>query len=340
MTLSNVNLIKLDDTEQIAIDQYVHTPHESGIALTKLSELIYGTGGISSGSPMMDLFIPPNRPGWTRVWIARPGELKSTMLRIIAKREAERIKREGLKDKCVVIVSYEEAIDTQELALTPGIDKDKFWEGLVEPATVRAATLQRDMLDIYWIGESMLKSSPDQAPMSVNMVMAGINAIKKAYGKTPTLVLWDYIQETYVDREVSDRRQKIIDAMSDVIRMCILLGIPIDIGSQAKQTSRDNQPWPIPKKGDSEYSFYPEQKATNVVGIWRVWETHRDDMLMQNNGLKLQGWRTTFELSPNLTVFRTSKGRYRQQKMSLPVDVDPGRMTVSDLPNARMELAI
>lgn len=336
--MANINKIQLDDTEKVAMERFVHTPKEAGVALYRLAEQLYGTEGISSGSPLMDYFIPPNRPGWTRIWKARPGELKTTMLRIVAKEESKRIKRERELDKCVIIVTYEEAVDAQELLFT-GVNTDRFWKGLVDPVDVEAATLKRNELPIYWIGESMMKSSPDQSPMSVNMVMAGINAIRKSYGLTPTVVLWDYIQETQVDRASKDRKQKIIDAMGDVIRMCKLLGISIDMGSQAKQKSIDNLPWPIPIQGDSEYSFYPEQKAQNVIGIWRVWNTHRSNPAAQAHGIKLQGWDTEFDLEPNLTVFRSSKTRYAMQRKELGVLIDPVTMTVKEIAHTRHQLS-
>jgi len=335
--MANINTIKLDDTEEIALEKFVHTPYQSGQALIKLAEQLYGTEGISLGTPLLDYFIPPTRPHWTRVMIARPGELKSTWLRIMAKIEAQKNNDNGWNDKCVVIVTYEAGIDTQELYFTD-LDKEKFWKGMLEPETVQVSVNRRQELKIFWIGESSLKTSVTDARMSPNMVMAGISAIKKAYGMAPSLVLWDYIQETQVDRASLDRKQKIIDAMGDVIRMCDLLAIPFEVASQAKQTSLERLPWPIPEKGDSEYSFYPEQKGSTAVGSWRVWETHRDNENVQRNGIKLQGWKEPFEMHPNLTILRSSKARYGKQRMAVPALVDPVAMTVSDLPKARWQL--
>lgn len=337
--MANINLINLDPTEEIALEKYVHTPYEAGQSIVKLAKQIYGTEGISMGSPILDYFIPPTRPHWTRTLISRPGELKSTMLRIMAKVEAQKNRDNGRHDKCAIVVTYEAGIDTQELYFTPDIDKEKFWKGMIEPEIVQRAVSKRQELGIYWIGESSFKTSASDAPMSANMVMAGISAIRKAYGKTPSVVLWDYIQETQVDRKAPDRKQKIIDAMSDIIRMCDLLSIPFEVASQAKQTSLDNIPWPIPEKGDSEYSFYPEQKSSTAVGSWRVWETHRDNAKVQREGIKLQGWERPFELEHDLTIFKSSKTRYGLQKMAVPVLVDPVNLVVRDLPQVRMELS-
>lgn len=338
--MSNLNKIDLDDTEEIALEKYVHTPAETQLALYELAKLLYGSPGISAGSPLMDLFIPPNRPQWVRIWIARPGELKSTMLRIIAKEEALRLQREGIKDKCVVIVTYEEAADAQSLLFHPALDPEKFWDGMIEPAKVKAATLRPNTLPIYIIGESMLKDTPSDAPMTVNMVMAGINGIKKAYGQTPSLVVWDYIQETTVKGDKGNRTPNIIEAMGDVIRMCGILGIPFDAGSQASQASLENLPLPIPKKFQGSYSIYPEQKAHIVIGMWKVWETHRDDINIQTNGLKLgKPWKASFELHPFLTVFRSSKARHSKQLYPYACHIDPVNLAVKDLKQVKEELS-
>ena len=329
---------KTSDTEKLALDHYVHTPYESGLAAYDLAVQLYGTEGISMGNPLLDLFVPPNRPGWTRVLLARPGEFKSTLLRIIAKTEALRLKRENIADKCVVIVTYEEAVDTQALFFLPEIDMAKFWDGKVHPDKIVTATARPDQLDIFFIGESMKKNSANKPPMSVNIVMAGIAGIMKEYGKKASIILWDYIQETQVEKDTGDRKNKVISAMSDVIRMCILLGIPIDIGSQAKQTSLERTPWPIPEKGDSEYSFYPEQKGTNVVIIWKPWETHRNNPLAQSQGIKLQGWNEHLELSPKLAVIGTTKKRYGLQMQNLPVYVDPVNLTITDIPQIKQQM--
>lgn len=337
--MANINLITptMDDTEKLALAQFVHTPFQSGQALIKLAEQLYGTEGISLGSPLLDYFIPPTRPHWTRLTIARPGELKSTWHRIMARIEAQKNKDNGWHDKCVIVVTYEAGIDTQELYFTD-LDKEKFWKGLIEPEVVQASVNRRQQLNIFWIGESSLKTDITDARMSVNMVMAGISAIKKAYNMTPSLVLWDYIQETEVDRDAMDRTQKIIDAMGDVIRMCDLLAIPFEVASQAKQKSLERDP-PIPEKGDSEYSFYPEQKTSTAIGSWRVWETHRDNEKVQREGtITIPGWKEPFEMHKNLTVVKSSKARYGQQKMAVPVLVDPVELTVTDIPQARWQL--
>lgn len=339
--LANINKISLSDTEEIALSTYVHSPQDAQTAFVRLAEMIFGTPGIPIGSTLLDMFIYPNRPGWVRTWIARPGELKSTMLRIIAKNEALRIVKDGEQDrKYVAFITYEEAVDTQELHFQEksSYTNDDFWKGLVSPQQATRSSINRVGLPIWWFGDSMLKSTLAPPPMTINMVLAGIKAVEKAYGLVPSLILLDYIQEIQVERDTGETRtQKIIDGMGDLIRLGEIVGAPVELGSQAKQTSADKSP-PIPGPRDGEYSYYPEQKSTGVNGIWRVWNTHRDDVQCQNEGLKLVGWRTRFELSPNLSVFRPAKARHTMLKMPVPVLVDPTTLTVTDIPEAVREL--
>lgn len=338
--MANINRITLSDTEEVALSTYVHSPQDSQTAFVKLAETIYGTSGISAGSTLLDTFIYPNRPGWVRTWIARPGELKSTMLRIIAKTEAERIIRDGEQDsKYVAFVTYEEAVDTQELHFQKkDYTNDDFWRGLVSPERASKSSMSRLDLPIWWFGDSMLKSTLAPPPMTLNMVMAGIMGVEKAYGLLPSLLLLDYIQEAQVEREDGmDRKAKIIQGMGDLIRLGEIVGAPIELGSQAKQTSADKSP-PIPGPRDGEYSYYPEQKSTGVNGIWRVWNTDRDNLEYQREGVKLAGWRTRFDLEPHLTVFRPAKARHTMLKMPVPALVDPTTLTITDLKKAVAEL--
>jgi hypothetical protein len=339
--LANIQQVQLSDTEEIALSTYVHSPQEAQTAFVDLADTIYGTSGISAGSTLLDRFIYPNRPGWVRTWIARPGELKSTMLRIIAKTEAERIVRDGEEgSRYVAFITYEEAVDTQELHFQEKGDytNDDFWSGRVSPKMATRSSMKRLDLPIWWFGDSMLKSTLAPPPMSINMVLAGIKGIEKTYGLVPSLILLDYIQEIQVEREDGENRtQKIIDGMGDLIRLGGLVGAPVELGSQAKQTSADKSP-PIPGPRDGEYSYYPEQKSTGVNGIWRVWNTDRDNVQFQRDGVKLVGWRTHFDLTPHLTVFRPAKARHSILKMPVPVLVDPTDLTVTDIPAAVAEL--
>lgn len=331
--------LDLTTQEEIALTSYVHTPLEAQAAFVALGKKIYGTTGISAGSPMLDQFIFLNRPGWVRTWLGRPGEGKSTIMRILAMTEARRLVEENLTDKYyVAFVSYEESIDSQEIHFRDRIYKtEDFWRGTVKPEYVIRSSINRPNIPIYWFGESMMKSNINSPPMTIDMCISGIMGVFKNEGKKPSLIIIDYAQEVEVERKGRKRTDDVIAGMRDILKLAEHIGCPVELGSQAKQTSKDRSP-PIPELDDNEYSYFLAQKSQNVVGIWRCWVTEKDKTHVQNNGVKLPGWREPFDLVPNLTVLRPNKSRYSMMKMAVPVLVEVEEMRIKDLDSARRQL--
>lgn len=337
--MSNELDLKLTPQEETALTSYVHTPLESQAAFVELGKKIYGTTGISAGSPMLDQFIFLNRPGWVRTWLGRPGEGKSTIMRILAMTEARRLITENLTDKFyVAFVSYEESIDSQEIHFRDRIySTEDFWRGRVKPEDVIRSSINRANLPIYWLGESMMKSNINSPPMTIDMCISGIVGLYKNEGIKPSLIIIDYAQEVIVERRGRKRTDDVIEGMRDILKLAEHIKCPVELGSQAKQTSKDRRP-PIPDLDDTEYSYFLAQKSQNVVGIWRCWSTHKDDAAAQNNGIKLPGWREPFALKPNLTVLQPNKSRYSMLKMAVPVLVNVEEMRIEDLESARRQL--
>lgn len=328
----------LNETEETALESFVHTPIEANAAFVELANTIHNTTGISTGSPILDQFIFPTRPTWVRTWKARPGEGKTTMLTILAATEARRLLKEKIKNRYVAYISYETAVDTQEIHFQErSYDKEKFWRGEVPMDAVIRGGVRRSDLPIYIFGESMMKSGIGSPPMTINMVVAGIYGLYKTQGILPSLLILDYAQEIQVERHHQKRTQDIIEAIGDVIRMGTLVKCPIELGSQAKQTSVDKNP-PIPALEDSEYSYYISQKSAIDVGMWRCWVTHKDNPAAQQNGIKVTGWEGTFPLSPNLTVFRANKNRYGMLKMAVPALVDVEKLRIQDIESVSRQL--
>lgn len=333
--------MNLTDTERYALEHFVHTPIEAQAAFNQLAEMMYGRPGISLGSPLLDRAILPTRPGWIRVIGGRTSEGKSTMLRIIAKREAQRLIDNKLTDThYVAFVSYEESVDSQEAEFAEGLDMDKFWRGQVAPNMALKASINRANLPIYWIGESMMKSSMDSQNMTINMVLAGIIATYKTEKKLPSLIVIDYAQEIEIEKQKAKRTEDVIEGMKDVIALARKAKCAIEIGSQGKEVTYDRNP-PILKARDMEYSYYISQKATSVVTLWRPWVTHRDDPKIQREKvIWIPGWKEPFELSPNLTVISPAKVRKQIMWRVIPVLMDPVKLVITDLEQVERELRL
>jgi len=331
--------IDLTPDEERALEFYVHTPTEAQAALMALGKQLANGRGISTGSRVMDHYIVPTRAPWVRGWLARPNEYKTTMLSILGMREAEGLNRSGQVDKFYVAhISYETAIDAQVIRYTDHYDFtiEDFWRGKVKEDAIMRAGLGLPDIPIYWFGESMMKSTirTNPPPMTIDMCLAGMRAIYKTEGRTPSLIILDYAQEILVDPKLhgKKRTEQVISAVRDVLRLAAQVKAPVEIGVQAAQRSLDNKPYPIPGKRDVEWAYFIEQKVDTLVGMWSVWATHANDKQMQDYGLSLPGYKNmAFTLEPGLTVMRTNKQRPALTKMDFPVIVDVPNLKIKDI---------
>lgn len=326
-------MTNLTKTEQQAYEQYVHTPTQAQQALYQLAQEIYGTTGISTGSAVLDHYMIPTRQNWVRLWVGASGHGKSTMLRAIAMNAAKKLQKEGAKDLYVAHITYEEAVDAQEIYYEKGdFTAEDFWRGKVEPSKVLQAGMNRAALPIYWLGESMMKSSVDSVPMTIDLCMAGLRAIWKIEGKLPAVIMLDYVQEIHVEGQ-GKRTELVFQAMQKVVSMGIRTKCAIELAVQANQVSLDRNP-PIPTARDIEYSHKIFQKATNAVATWRPWMTHKDNQDAMENGIPLKGpdgENHMYPLSPNLTVCRPLKHRPGLLRMSVPIEIHPSTLEITDL---------
>lgn len=321
----------LSPEERLAYGQFVHNPTQAYQSHVELSKKLFGTKGVSSGSTNLDQVMIPTRGPWVRVWVAAQAQGKSTMLRVIAYNAAKKLVRENLTDRFYIAhISYEEAIDAQEIyyQMDRQHTNEEFWRGQVDPDKVVAGGLSRAELPIYWLGESMSRSEIDSPPMTIDLCLAGMRAIYKTEGLLPACIVLDYVQEVEVGPYMgAQRTEKVIHAMKQIMRMGTLTGCAVELGAQARRTSLANNP-PLPGSDDLEWAHYVSQKATNMVGLWRPWTTHKNDEDARNYGISIDG--VSYNLSPMLTVARPLKHRPGLLSQSIPMKVNPDTLEVED----------
>jgi len=326
-------MTKLTKDQEAAYHNYVHTPTESNTAFIELGKQISGTKGISLGSSNLDFVIIPTRPGWYRYHLARPGEGKTTMLNAIALNEANRLENEGLTDRYYVArITWEEAADSQELHFQRNrtYTNAEFWRGEVPVDKMIASSMDRPNLQVYTLGDSMLKTTMDSMRMTVKVVIDGLMAIWYIENKKPSLITLDYAQEIEVEGSHNKRTEDVIQAIQDVMYLGIKFKCPLEIGVQAAQRSLDNKPWPIPSQRDIEWAFYIHQKATTGIAYWRPWVTHKDDQKIKNKGNMIGIGDKEYRFSPNLMVASTTKHRPGLIPKAIPFLLYPDTLTIED----------
>jgi len=330
-----INQITKD--EQEAYNNFVHNPTQAYQEFCELGRKLHNSRGIETGSKNLDKVMIPTRGPWVRVWLAAQSQGKSTMLRIIAFNEANRLVMEDLDDKFYVAhITYEEAVDAQELYYQRNrkYTNEQFWRGDVEPSEIVKGGLTRADLPIYWLGESMSRSNINSPPMTIDMCMAGLRAIYKIENKLPSCIILDYVQEVEVGPYIGNERTlRVIEAMRQIMRMGTITGCAIELGAQARRTSLKNKP-PLPEPDDLEWAHYVSQKATNIVGLWRPWTTHRNHGNAIQQGITIN--KVVYPFDEYLTVAKTLKHRPGKQGATIPMKVDPDTLTVTDFKNVNM----
>jgi hypothetical protein len=261
------------------------------------------------------------------------------MLRIIALNEARKLKELEAKKKIpkdkfyVCHMTWETAVDAQEpyYHVNRHYTMEDFWHGRVDPAMVIQGGLERAELPIYWLGESMARTTPDSPRMTVNLCIAGMRALWREDGKLPSVIIMDYVQEIEVEGNPNrPRTERVIEAMRQIIHLGTETGCAIELGAQARRVSLQNNP-PLPNADDVEWAHYVIQKATNVVGLWRPWTTHSKDEDARDHGIPLN--QVKFPLSPELVLARPLKHRPGKLGYTVPMRVYPDLLKIVDFPS-------
>ncbi len=328
---------KLTDPDEIhAYANFVHSPAEAYRVSVELAKVLYGSRGVSSGSKNLDEVCFPTIPSWVRVWLGAQGQGKTTVLRIIANLEADKLLELEAQDKIpkgkfyVAHMSWETAVDAQEPYYHSNrkYTMEDFWKGKVDPALVIQGGLERSKKPIYWLGESMDRTTPDSRAMTVDLCIAGMRALWREDGKVPSCIVMDYVQEVEVAGNPNrPRTERVIEAMRQIIHLGTEVGCAIELGAQARRVSLQNNP-PLPNADDVEWAHYVIQKATNVNGIWRPWTTHAGDKNARQYGIECNS--EFFDLTPELVLVRPLKHRPGRLGYTVPMQVYPDLLKIID----------
>lgn len=324
-------LDKLTDTQRVSYQNYVHMPSAANAAFNTYAKNIYGSEGISTGSRVMDAVVIPTRPGWLRIWNAPSGNKKTTQLQMMAMHEARRLVRENKADKkYVALVVYEETVESTEQRISATtIDSNAFYRGRINPESIANATINRPGLPIVVFGTSLMKTKIGVPPMTIEMVMAGIEAIDRHHDMQPSAIIVDYAQVIEVEQPTGNRTLDVINAMNDVVHLSKQVDAAVELGVQANSRVLDYQV-PIPGPKDTEYSHYIHQVSSAHMGGWYPWSTHSKDPDARRDGITIGGH--NFRLTPWLQVWRSNKHRHGVLDGTVAVEYDHRKMEIRDFP--------
>lgn len=256
--------------------------------------------------------------------IGRPGHSKTTLGGYLVKREAERLAANGIENRYAAHISWEQPVEELEAMYHSGKYgvSDVAW-GRVPIGEVIANTAKRPGLPVWLFGESIYSTTFDTPPMTIERVYDGIRGIYKEWGKLPSLLFFDYIQDIPVPSE-RDRYSQVSAAMRMVKRLAVQAKTPVILGVQANARVDDYKS-PIPTLRDAEWSAVIGQKSDAVISLWRPIRTFlpQDEPFIEVGG-------KDYDNTEQLLVIKLLKQRFEKGYGIWAVRFDPDELTLND----------
>ena len=304
------------------------TPAELGSLLIDYGDLASEGGGLDWGIPKLDRQIIPSRAGQLNFIIARPGNGKTTVAAIRAKRAAQKIIDQGEENrKTVLVISLDQAVEEVFAMMTcKGFTvTDLAWGRVPHPTLVQHA-LDTAGLPVRFIGKSVTRHSNTR--LTFDEIFAAIDDIHKTHRVTPSHIMFDYIQIARTDqRDRENKAEQVADAVARAADLSFAYGATIDICAQASREVDKNK-FKLPTLADCQWSSAIEQEGYKVISLWRPVLTEP-----QGSEIELAGRRTP--VTQNLIVMKLLKQKMEAAGHVYPLYLDPAAVTLADLESQR-----
>lgn len=254
---------------------YIKTPAESGTSFLRYAEHLREHPGVLFGTPRLQKYVIPAKPGEVVAFVGRPGHGKSSIMSYFARQEALSIIRSGkaalsLKHtgETVLYATYEQSIESQEASSQAGLGSfsisDVHW-GKVQEKDLIKANQERVKLPLWLAGQSFYE--PGKPPMYIDSLYDDIQNICRDFNIKFNLICLDYLQRIPV-RKGSERHLQVAEAILGAKELAMSVGCPVFIGVQAKE-SVDKQQDKMPGMGDTYYTSELDHTVDKGFGLMK-----------------------------------------------------------------------
>ena len=300
------------------------TAAELGNLMREYGDVAAQGGGLDWGIAKLDKTMIPSRAGQLNFIIARPGNGKTTIAAIRAKRAAKRIMQHQTQDKeCVVVISLDQAVEEVFPMMTANRKftvSDLAWGRVPHEALVQHA-LDSSPLPVRMIGKSVMRRSNTQ--MTFDQIFAAIDDIYKTHKVTPTHVMLDYIQIARTSNNpYKSKAEQVSEAVQRAADLSFAYGCTIDICAQAGREV-DKNAIKLPALSDCQWASAIEQEGYKVISVWRP-------VLTEGMGAKLKLFGNEFIVSQDLLVMRLLKQKMEAAGYTYILKLDPASVELFD----------
>lgn len=234
----------------------------------------------NSGIPLyldsVDKTFLPALPGDLITVIGRPGSGKTGFMMRWARKRAEVLAENGIDDRLVVYVTYEQTIEDLHafhVAAENGISITEMARGELTEAQlgqVELSGVKRASLPLWYVGHSMEHRRKRPLITVENLAMA-LRSIEEWHDSDQfkiDVVFVDYLQRIPLERGVESKTIGTSDALDRLKNGALAFGCPFVVGVQARRDV-DKYKLPIPSMDDGQWTSNIEQSSDKIFSLVR-----------------------------------------------------------------------
>jgi replicative DNA helicase len=312
-------------SDQFNARQLVHTPAEMMTELVQWAEGIQRDPGITFGIDAIDKVVIPMRPGNLVCIIARPGHAKTSLLVYLARQEARRILERGTQNtEAVVYTTWEQTSEELTAMLMADVDidfSDISW-GRASLDAIKRKAIKGVKQPVWIIGHGISRAGLSIPRMTPDLVLAAIESMRKDFGITPTMMLFDYLQ-LIPTRVAKERVQQVTEMPIRLKELAMRIGAPAVAAVQASREVDGRTP-PLPELNDAQWASSIEQTADKCFSLWRPIKTMEEDDEVEVSG-------TTYVVNETLLIVRLLKQRGDRGRYTWGMYFNPSLLKLAEL---------
>lgn len=236
--------------------------------------------GIYLGIPAIDRHLTPVLADNLVTILGRPGAGKTALMLWWARREAARLAESEVKNKVVVYITYEQAVEDL-MAFNVAADKQISIEGMARGTlsegdwTRALASLTGAVgLPLAIIGHSMERRLR-RPRLTLTNVAESLGYMIDTLHLEPHMIFLDYLQRIPGEKYSGDRRLEVSESLDRCKDAALAYGAPWVVGVQARREvdSRDMQ---IPQLADGQETANIEQASDKIFSLVRPCKYRKD----------------------------------------------------------------